>query len=362
MRKLLLALLILGFACSPSFAGKNAGGAMIVHTNNTYNYCNNNVCTTATGDPGTCQNAVTNATRAAGQVVWCLAAFPPSSNPGVTVVYFGIDYDDTTLDPGINKRFCGPAGSLEVPDDDWPYTGRGNSVAFGSPVAGDQLFPFYIFRIDGGTDGSYFSTTINPTGGYAAYVDDENPPGLDYITKFGTIRWNAAGFNDCPTDVVPGACCFPDGSCIVLDRDACIAQGGAYQGDATLCDPNPCPQPQGACCFVDGTCSVLTASACATAGGQYQGNFTDCDPNPCPQPQGACCFTDGSCVVLTRDGCVGQGGAYQGNFTVCDPNPCPQPEGACCFVDGTCQVLTAAACAQASGSYQGNFTECDPNP
>jgi hypothetical protein len=85
-----------------------------------------------------------------------------------------------------------------------------------------------------------------------------------------------------------GACCFEDGTCQVLDADACLTAGGAYQGDDTSCDPNPCPQPppvEGACCFEDGSCEVLGADACLTAGGVYQGDDTSCDPNPCAQPE-----------------------------------------------------------------------------
>lgn len=41
-----------------------------------------------------------------------------------------------------------------------------------------------------------------------------------------------------------GACCFVDGSCLVLGRSACGDQHGTYQGDGTTCDPNPCePTP-----------------------------------------------------------------------------------------------------------------------
>lgn len=39
----------------------------------------------------------------------------------------------------------------------------------------------------------------------------------------------------------------------------------------------------GACCYSD-TCEVMTASACATLSGTYQGDGTVCTPNPCPPP------------------------------------------------------------------------------
>ncbi|MHC4947443.1 MAG: multicopper oxidase family protein, partial [Planctomycetota bacterium] len=80
-----------------------------------------------------------------------------------------------------------------------------------------------------------------------------------------------------------GACCFASGACtIVTDALDCTTAGGTYQGDGTVCTPNPCPQPTGACCLPGGTCNVLTATDCATANGVYQGDDTSCVPNPCP--------------------------------------------------------------------------------
>jgi hypothetical protein len=126
--------------------------------------------------------------------------------------------------------------------------------------------------------------------------------------------------HECPPPI--GACCFPDGSCVELDEETCVAQGGVYQGDLTLCDPNPCPAAVGACCFEDGSCAVMTEADCAAAGGIYQGDLTDCDPNPCPQRQGACCFPDGSCAVVTEADCAAAGGIYQGDGTDCAPGQC----------------------------------------
>jgi spore coat protein A len=39
----------------------------------------------------------------------------------------------------------------------------------------------------------------------------------------------------------------------------------------------------GACCYAD-TCDVLTAAVCASVGGTYQGDGTVCEPDPCPPP------------------------------------------------------------------------------
>jgi hypothetical protein len=132
-----------------------------------------------------------------------------------------------------------------------------------------------------------------------------------------------------------GACCLEDGTCLIVTEEECFAQAGEYQGDETLCDPNPCEQPPppiGACCLEDGTCLIVTEEECFAQAGEYQGDETLCDPNPCEQPPppiGACCLEDGTCLIVTEEECFAQAGEYQGDETLCDPNPCeqPQPEG-----------------------------------
>src|SRR6266545_3167814 len=37
-----------------------------------------------------------------------------------------------------------------------------------------------------------------------------------------------------------GACCLPTGDCSVVTATQCASQGGTYQGDGTVCTPNPC--------------------------------------------------------------------------------------------------------------------------
>ena len=52
MRKLLLALGILALLCQPVLAGPNSNGAIIVHTNDAYNYSAGTACTTTLGHAG----------------------------------------------------------------------------------------------------------------------------------------------------------------------------------------------------------------------------------------------------------------------------------------------------------------------
>ncbi len=119
-----------------------------------------------------------------------------------------------------------------------------------------------------------------------------------------------------------GACCFGDGSCIVLEMEDCT---GEFQGESTDCDPNPCPPPPfGACCFVNGSCTISSDFDCEADGGTYFGEDVECDPNPCPQPGvGACCLPDQNCVEISIVDCLEQGGLFLGKDSVCDGVVCP---------------------------------------
>jgi hypothetical protein len=99
----------------------------------------------------------------------------------------------------------------------------------------------------------------------------------------GWAGWDAAFKLYAAECVVFGACCFTDGSCSVQSSSDCEANGGLFQGANTVCDPNPCFQPEGACC-IETECLLLPADLCAEAGGNFLGAGTNCDPNPCVIP------------------------------------------------------------------------------
>lgn len=117
-----------------------------------------------------------------------------------------------------------------------------------------------------------------------------------------------------------GACCANSGSCSIATLAACGVQAGAYQGDSTVCSPNPCPPPR-ACCDSAGVCTVVPAPICTAGGGVSQGAVSVCAPNPCPPPSGACC-SSGSCVVATLAACSAGNGAYMGNSVACSGALC----------------------------------------
>ncbi len=118
-----------------------------------------------------------------------------------------------------------------------------------------------------------------------------------------------------------GACCVDD-VCSMSTAADCAAAGGTYQGDGTVCDPNPCGGVATGACCINGECSILSSDDCATASGYYFGDGSDCDPDPCPGI--GCCFhTDEGeefCITTTSTACVDLGGTGIGLNTFCWPS------------------------------------------
>ncbi len=181
----------------PALAGRNAGGALIVHTNDAVAY-------TVTGDycqtsflPASCEAAVTRTDKDEDTpaVIWLLAAFPDTSSPAVTAIQFGIEHN-LPANEGYFEHYA-KCGDLEMPDQGWPETGFGNLLSFGSAAKTELLFPFYWFAAYG-FEGAYLGTRTYPSTDEAKFVGNENPPLEDRIFQFGIVRWYAQGANSCP--------------------------------------------------------------------------------------------------------------------------------------------------------------------
>ena len=272
MKKVLLAAAALACFGGTALAGPNANGSLIlalangvVYTTDNSGYCG------ATGLQS-CADAIARTDGTETVVIGVLGAFPSVANPRVLGVTFGWTYDgDVTI---AETAAC---GDFELATAGWPSSGEGTAVTWGTAQTGTLLDVYWVAAYN------YYgtATSINlgghPTQG-SDFADDSIPSILDPVAAHGSFGFNADGNVPCPPDVAPGACCFADGSCIVVLREQCQ---GEFLGDGTVCDPNPCDQPAlGACC-VGEVCSIRTADECTAAGGQYQGDDSGCDPDPC---------------------------------------------------------------------------------
>ncbi|MCB9465604.1 MAG: hypothetical protein H6682_18085 [Candidatus Eisenbacteria bacterium] len=298
--------------------GPNANGALVLHSDPgvEYTFDQDSYCGATT--LLTCGDAQVSTDRNFESVVMhVFAAFPRVASPRVAGVTFGVSYAECFVLQG-----WGSCGDFELANADWPAAGEGTAVTWGSAQSGETVevywFAGYVYSFDSTT----FDLIPHPTQG-AFFADDDVPPNLDPIAALGRFGFGESGLLPCPYDGSPGACCLADGSCEVLFPEDCNASGGSYQGDGTVCDPNPCSGGvgSGACCLQDGSCLVLIWDDCVAFGGDYQGDDTICDPNPCPQPVGACCH-EFTCTILTEIDCEASDGFYVGDGTDCDPNPC----------------------------------------
>lgn len=180
------------------------------------------------------------------------------------------------------------------------------------------------------------------------------------IANGGTYQGNntlCANVNCQPS---AGACCLPAGNCVLAaDNGACTAQNGTFQGLGSACATANCPQPSGACCFIDGSCSSLISADCNGGGGAFQGAFSVCASVACDVTGGACCEGAGACSLKTDSQCNRDGGNYLGDGSHCTPNECNiEPTGACCAPAGGCALATSAACGAQGGVYGGDGSSC----
>jgi hypothetical protein len=135
--------------------------------------------------------------------------------------------------------------------------------------------------------------------------------------------WLGAG-TVCSPNPCMGACCVGV-ACTLRSMNDCQQIGGTFRGYGVSCGPNPCLTVPGACCWPNGTCTMTgPPPQCQFI---WMGPATTCLPTTCPQPPtGACCIGT-TCSVDDSYDCAMLGGSYQGNNTTCAPtNPC-DPSG-----------------------------------
>ncbi|MEZ4650924.1 MAG: hypothetical protein R3E97_19500 [Candidatus Eisenbacteria bacterium] len=314
-----------GIPCTPPFVptyspgegtrGPNANGSLILHSDPGVVYTSDQDSYCGASGLLDCADAIASTNEAFETVLMhAFAAFPSVASPRLAGVTFGVSYADCII-----LQAWGPCGDFELSTPDWPAAGEGTAVTWGTAETGTLTevywFAGYVYSFDSAT----FDLIPHPTQG-AFFADDDVPSNLDPIAALGYFGFRTDGNVPCAVESTPGACCLEDGSCEVVLREDCF---GSYQGDGTVCDPNPCSSPPetGACCFSNGSCAVLTADDCALSGGQFQGANTVCDPNPCQEAVGACCHGL-TCTILTEPECIGTDGDYLGDGTSCDPDPC----------------------------------------
>ena len=248
-------LLVLGLLISrDALAGPNAGGVLVVHTDDAVPYsagqwyvgesgfdCGPVEPCPDLGGQSEClaRLAGLNSTSgldglAAPVLWWVLAAFPADVCPDVSGVVFGMAWDQFNA-----LRFVdwGHTAFLEQAAEGWPsvHAGQGTALVF-AEARHEQVFEVYWFAAY-----AYAPTEVQLTEwaqwGGARFGDSSIVPRLDRIAGLGRLGLNGfLGQNALPGE---GACCLLDGTCVPLEAARCAMVGGEPVPGAP-CEPDPC--------------------------------------------------------------------------------------------------------------------------
>lgn len=253
-------------------AGVNKDGRLLLHATK-------DLSLTRDGedrDLRNCESAVTSLPGDDSEVIiFLLAAFPDWVSPEVGGVIFGIDYDTTVLRSGN-----GPEYVLEIPTTDWPGPGSGNALTPGTVESiDDRISTIYWFSAYA-YQGAKFAVVDHPVWGRPQFADISVPAVLDEVRSedLGVVGFGVPGYNPCLANVPTGACCYPDGVCVIGAEIACEDEEGTYLGDDSGCDPYACA---GACCLESGDCSQELPQDCDRYGGWFRGVRVPCTANGC---------------------------------------------------------------------------------
>lgn len=198
---------------APGFAtaGPNAGGHLLLHTEESVSYTWDDVSSYAgftipecpwreCFDPAyECEEFLLDIDVSSNKpydepaVFWVIAAFPSHACPRVNAVAFGIDWDVTGNEPTFVG--WGNCADWELSVNDWPLEPHSGTVAAFSQPRPQLATPIYWFAAFAYYGESTINLTSHPTEGVARFADDSIPSKLDTITRerLGSMGLGGAG-------------------------------------------------------------------------------------------------------------------------------------------------------------------------
>ena len=274
----------------PSY-GPNQNGVIVVH-NTGVAWSTDLELPPVSPVPASCGDIVSEIPMGSGPgdasaaLVWKVyAVFPPLSSPRLKACGWGVGLTSNGGGEVVIRYNDAPTPAVFfITTAGWPGNNTFIGMGFTDSVRTTQvseLFDFAGYAYAGFSgEPQSFSVIPHSSGANQFFSDDAVPSHADPIAGYGWLGFGQPGYTPCPTGAVTGACCFLDGTCVVVTAADCQTAGGSFLGGD--CAPALCPPLQGfgACC-VGYSCFIVTPATCAATGGTYFGDGTVCDPDPC---------------------------------------------------------------------------------
>ncbi|MFO0874155.1 MAG: hypothetical protein U0575_09310 [Phycisphaerales bacterium] len=195
----------------------------------------------------------------------------------------------------------------------------------GGCICGITHFPMVMkVAIPLGERGAAVSVVVDP-GNFVDELDESDNAMLALVTSADA----------CPT----GACCLPDGTCVdgLAQHDCAVVRHGQFQGNGSTCAEAIGPCPIEGTCVLDhdilAGCIETDEATCVALGGVYLGDATMCMSNCCIEhgsldcDDSACmdlvCVVDRFCCSVVWDRICADEAIEK--CAVCTPNPVGAP-------------------------------------
>jgi len=152
------------------------------------------------------------------------------------------------------------------------------------------------------------------------------------LNSGGTYSGNGTNCTVYPCTAASGACCTTTTYCRMYNSAQCIEEYGRFLGAGIGCNNIRCSEgdPR-ACCFDDGSCLMVTQGRCFGLDRSYREGSVTCEIAICNQTPGACCWpgdagtgTGGGCDLCNINYCTQNAGQWLGEGTGCSAFLCPR--------------------------------------
>lgn len=219
----------------------------------------------------------------APQVVFVIASWPDSARPELGAVAFGLRYPR-----GIEViRWGSCKRTLTAPTSAFPLSGEGLAIALAGGTTDTSRTVELAWMVIEARIKGRLELVPHPNPLFGSHFSTGSDPKEAPIAGLGYLGFGEPGSAPAPEWPGPtlGAACVQDSVCVRLTKQEVDYYGprSLWLGEDVYCTSNLCrgDAPTGACCLPNGTCKIMNRKSCVLETGTYEGDASVCAPDPC---------------------------------------------------------------------------------